>query len=79
MNRRIYLGIMALSIYFLYNARFNLSNYREAPSFTNKHEWFLVNTTVTQNTRAQLEMRTWQIADGRDQSEDCLRTGGCTL
>ncbi|HIK08481.1 MAG TPA: hypothetical protein IGS40_28075 [Trichormus sp. M33_DOE_039] len=79
MNRMIYIGIMALPIYFLHNASVNFISHSEAPSFSNKHEWFLITTKSAQNTKTQLQKRSWQIADGRDQTEDCLRTGECTI
>jgi hypothetical protein len=76
MNRRIYLGMVALPIY-LYNADVNLISHSKAPSFTN--QLFAINFVVDQKANDQSQMRLWQIADGRDQTEDCLRRRDCRI
>ncbi|MBD2361535.1 hypothetical protein H6G36_10140 [Anabaena minutissima FACHB-250] len=76
MNRRIYIGMVALPIY-LYNADVNLISHSEASSFTN--QLFAINVVIDQKANNQSQVRSWQIADGRDQTEDCLRRRDCKI
>ncbi len=76
MNRQIYIGMMALPIY-LYNADVNLIIHSETPSFTN--QLFITTVVVDHNANNQSHMSSWLIADGRDQTEDCLRRRDCKI
>ncbi|MCF4969926.1 hypothetical protein CV014_23820 [Nostoc sp. CMAA1605] len=69
MDRRIYLGIIALPI-FLYNAGVNQIISREVF----QQETFPTHSQVTQKTS-----NSWQIAGREQQPEDCLIRRECTI
>ncbi|AFY48664.1 hypothetical protein Nos7524_2846 [Nostoc sp. PCC 7524] len=74
MDRRIYIGIMALPIY-LYNAGVNIVISDDAPSCTNQ----LLATTalMSDDTNTNSQIIPGQISTRDEQTEDCLRRRTC--
>jgi hypothetical protein len=73
MNRKIYIGLMALPVY-LYNACSSFAS-SDVPIFNSKVP--ITTAVIAVSTNAQLKIVPWQISARDDQTEDCLRAGIC--
>ncbi|NDJ21995.1 hypothetical protein GS682_10170 [Nostoc sp. B(2019)] len=73
MNRKIYIGLMALPVY-LYNACSIFAS-SDVPIFNSKVP--ITTAVIAVSTNAQLKIVPWQISARDDQTEDCLRAGIC--
>ncbi|WP_193199409.1 hypothetical protein [Nostoc sp. MG11] len=73
MNRKIYIGLMALPVY-LYNACLSFAS-SDVPIFNSKVP--ITTAVIAVSTNPRLKIVPWQISARDDQTEDCLRAGIC--